>query len=75
VIAYPDGAGGAPAEKAQGTLDDYAFTVHACMDAWLAAANMNFYRAAVKLADAMIARFYDERGGAFYDAAAPAPGA
>jgi hypothetical protein len=35
---------------------------------------MKFYHAAVKLADAMIARFYDHTGGAFYDAAAPAPG-
>jgi uncharacterized protein YyaL (SSP411 family) len=36
---------------------------------------MNFYRVAVKLADAMIARFYDASIGAFYDAAAPAAGA
>jgi hypothetical protein len=73
VIAYSDGL--PAAEKIAGTLDDYAFTVHACMDAWLATGNMNFYRVAVKLADAMIARFYDNTAGAFYDAAAPAPGA
>jgi hypothetical protein len=73
VIAYPDGM--APAEKAPGTLDDYAFTVHACIDAWFASGKMNFYRAAVKLADAMIARFYDRTAGAFYDAAAPEGGA
>jgi uncharacterized protein YyaL (SSP411 family) len=72
VIAYPDGV--APAEKAPGTLDDYAFTVHACVDAWLASGNMNFYRVAGKLADAMIARFYDRTAGAFYDAAAPPEG-
>jgi uncharacterized protein YyaL (SSP411 family) len=58
-------------EKIAGTLDDYAFTIHACIDAWLATGKMNFYRVAVKLADAMIARFYDETAGAFYDAAAP----
>jgi uncharacterized protein YyaL (SSP411 family) len=47
--------------------------VHACIDAWFASGNMNFYRVAVKMADAMIARFYDD-GGAFYDAAAqPSP--
>jgi uncharacterized protein YyaL (SSP411 family) len=68
VIAYPEGSEGA-AEKAPGTLDDYAFTVHACIDAWFASGNMNFYKAAVKLADAMIARFYDRTAGAFYDAA------
>ena len=73
VIAYSDGA--APVEKIAGSLDDYAFTVHACLDGWFATGNMNFYRVAVKLADGMIARFYDEVAGAFYDAAAIAPGA
>jgi uncharacterized protein YyaL (SSP411 family) len=73
VIAYPDGV--ATAEKAPGTLDDYAFTVHACIDAWFASGEMNFYRVAVQLADAMIARFYDRTAGAFYDAAAPEGGA
>jgi hypothetical protein len=77
VIAY----GAEPAEgtrtpeKVPGALDDYAFTIHACIDAWLATGTMNFYRVAVKLADAMIARFYDASIGAFYDAAAPAAGA
>jgi uncharacterized protein len=73
VIAYPTDAadgGGTPAEKAPGTLDDYAFTIHASIDAWMASGNMNFYRAAVKVADAMIARFYDSAAGAFYDVAA-----
>jgi hypothetical protein len=75
VIAYPEEAGaGTAAEKAPGTLDDYAFTVHACIDAWFAGGNMNFYRAAVIVADAMIARFYDSTAGAFYDAAASEKG-
>jgi hypothetical protein len=73
VIAYSDGS--APTEKIAGTLDDYAFTIHACMDGWFATGNMNLYRMAVKLADAMISRFYDETAGAFYDAASPDPGA
>jgi hypothetical protein len=72
VIAYPDGA--ADAEEAQGTLEDYAFTVHACIDAWLASGEMKHYSAAVKLADGLIARFYDSTAGAFYDASAPAEG-
>jgi hypothetical protein len=67
VIAYPDGA--AAEENAPGTLDDYAFTVNACIDAWSASGNMNFYRAALKLADAMIARFHDSTGGGFFDTA------
>ncbi len=72
VIAYPEESASAmPTERAPGTLDDYAFTVHACVDAWLASGNMNFYRAATRIADAMIVGFYDETGGAFLDAAAP----
>ena len=71
VIAYPDGA---PAERIAGTLDDYAFTIHACIDGWFASGRMEFYHAAVKLADAMIERFYDQTGGAFYDAAEPEKG-
>jgi uncharacterized protein YyaL (SSP411 family) len=70
VIAYPDGV--APAEPAPGTLDDYAFTIHACIDAWLASSEMRYYDAALALAEAMIARFYDSTAGAFYDSAAPA---
>lgn len=72
VIAYSECA--APAERVPGTLEDYAFTVHACVDGWLASGEMRFYRAAIALADAMIERFYDRTAGAFYDAAAPAEG-
>jgi hypothetical protein len=77
VIAYGDvqsQGSMTPAEKAPGTLDDYAFTIHACVDGWLASGEMQFYRAAVKLADGLIARFYDRTAGAFYDAAAPQDG-
>jgi uncharacterized protein YyaL (SSP411 family) len=73
VIAYgePSSETAPPPEKVPGTLDDYAFTVHACVDAWVATGEMRFYHAAVKLADELIARFYDRRAGAFYDTAAP----
>jgi uncharacterized protein YyaL (SSP411 family) len=71
VIAYPDQPAGAETEKIPGTLDDYALTVHACLDGWLASGRMEFYRAALILADAMIARFYDSAEGAFYDIASP----
>jgi uncharacterized protein YyaL (SSP411 family) len=73
VIAYPVEA--YPVERVPGTLDDYAFTVHACIDGWFASGEMRFYHAAVKLADALIARFYDRNAGAFYDSAAPQDGA
>jgi len=72
VIAYPEGH--ASADRVPGTLDDYAFTVHASIDGWLASGEMRFFHAAVKLADAMIARFYDRTAGAFYDAVAPEKG-
>jgi hypothetical protein len=69
VIAYPDGL--APEEAAPGTLDDYAFTVNACVDAWMASGEMKYYQAAVKLADAMIEQFQDATGGGFFDTSAP----
>jgi uncharacterized protein YyaL (SSP411 family) len=75
VIAYGEAAAAqAGAPRVPGTLDDYAFTVHAAVDAWQATGHINFYRVAVKLADAMIARFYDRTAGAFCDTAAPPEG-
>jgi uncharacterized protein YyaL (SSP411 family) len=73
VIAYHDGA--PPAEKVEANLDDYAFTVHACVDGWLATGDMRFYDAGRKLADVMIERFYDRAAGAFYDTAIKSNGA
>ena len=72
VIAYPDAAG--QPEKIPASLDDYAFTIHACIDAWFSSGKMNYYQAAITLADALIARFHDPAAGAFYDTAVPAPG-
>jgi uncharacterized protein YyaL (SSP411 family) len=70
VIAYGEREDAARAEKVSGTLDDYAMTMHACIDGWIASGEMRFFQAAVKLADAMIARFYDRTAGAFFDTAA-----
>jgi hypothetical protein len=72
VIAYADDSGqSVTAEKLPGTLDDYAFTIHACIDAWTASGEMRYYHAAQLLAAAMIARFHDAAGGGFFDTAAP----
>lgn len=72
VIAYDTASGAeAPSVVVPGTLDDYAFTVHACIDAWIASGEMTYYNAAIKLADAMITRFHDRTSGAFYDTATP----
>ncbi|HWE85082.1 MAG TPA: thioredoxin domain-containing protein [Terracidiphilus sp.] len=67
VIAYPDKGGGTAPERIAGTLDDYAFTIQACIDGWFASGRMEFYHAAMTLADAMIAKFHDRTAGAFYD--------
>jgi hypothetical protein len=69
VIAYPDGL--APQEPAPGTLDDYAFTVNACIDAWAASGEMKYYQAVVRLADDMIEQFHDASAGGFFDTSAP----
>lgn len=55
-----------------GTLDDYAATIHAAVDAWLASGRMEFYQAAARLAEAMIRRFRDDDGGGFFDVATDA---
>jgi uncharacterized protein YyaL (SSP411 family) len=73
VIDYHDTA--LPSERIAGTLDDYAFTVHACIDGWLASGELRFYDAAVALADAMIAKFYDRTADAFCDTEIAADGA
>ena len=65
VIAYPEDV--VAADQAPANLDDYAFTIHACIDGWFASGNMNYYRVGVHLADAMIATFHDPVSGAFFD--------
>ena len=67
VVAYGDGQ--RPAKAVQGLLDDYAALGLACVDAWEAAADLRYYSHAEKIADAMIARFYDGTGGGFFDTA------
>jgi uncharacterized protein YyaL (SSP411 family) len=52
-----------------GTLDDYAFTVHAAIDAWMASGQIRYYHVATKLAEAMVDRYYDRTAAAFYDTA------
>ncbi len=77
VIAYTDGS--APAERIAGGLDDYAFTIHACLDAWQSTGRIHYYRVAESLAESMISRFFyrtladqseeSEHAGAFADSA------
>jgi hypothetical protein len=72
VIAYSDPK--AEPRDTAGVLDDYAFTVIACLDAYEATADLSYYRFARSIADAMIARFFDSDSGGFFDIAGPAPG-
>jgi len=67
VIAYPDDK--SPASRVAGNLDDFAFSVHACVDAWLATGKIAYYRSAMTLAGSMIDRFFDRTAGAFVDVA------
>jgi uncharacterized protein len=67
VISYTGGAG---TKWVGGMLDDYAFLTHACLDGWLATGAAKYYRAAMDLAERMIAEFYDPVGGGFFDARA-----
>jgi uncharacterized protein len=75
VIAYPEQPAGPPSQRIPGTLDDYAFTIHACLDGWFASGRMEFYNAALVIADSMIARFYDNAAAAFFDTAPAKDGA
>jgi uncharacterized protein YyaL (SSP411 family) len=67
VIAYSDPQ--ATKRKVPGVLDDYAFTVIACLDAYEATTDLSYFHFAGKIADAMIARFNDSHEGGFFDMA------
>jgi uncharacterized protein YyaL (SSP411 family) len=68
VIAYSDPKAGK--RSVSGVLDDYAFTVIACLDAYEASADLSYFHFAEKIAAAMMARFSDTREGGFFDIAA-----
>ncbi|MDT8067320.1 MAG: thioredoxin domain-containing protein [Terriglobia bacterium] len=65
VIAYSDPS--ATPRAVPGLLDDYAFTVCACLDAYEASSDMTYFRFAKQVADAMIDRFHDPISGGFFD--------
>ena len=69
VMSYGESGDTRSGNRIAATLDDYAMTVHACIDAWLGSGEIRYYQAARKLADAMIAKFYDRTAGAFFDIA------
>jgi uncharacterized protein YyaL (SSP411 family) len=65
VVAYGEGVNAGP--RVVGVLEDYVFTGHAALDAWEATGEYRYFEAALKLAEAAIAKFYDEERGGFFD--------
>ncbi len=65
VIAYSDP--NAERRETSGVLDDYAFTIIACLDAYETTADLSYFRFARAIADAMISSFYDQTAGGFFD--------
>jgi len=73
VVAYSDPK--AEHREVAGLLDDYAFTVIACLDAYEASADLSYFKFAQAIADAMIDRFFDATSGGFFDSEPAADGA
>jgi uncharacterized protein len=65
VIAYSDP--NASFRRVPGMLDDYAFTAIACLDAYEATSDLNYFRFAHRITDQMIERFFDPVSGGFFD--------
>ena len=65
VIAYSDPK--AERREIAGGLDDYAFAVIACVDAYEATADLSYFRFAQTIADAMVGGFFDPAAGGFFD--------
>jgi uncharacterized protein YyaL (SSP411 family) len=69
VIAYTDASSDTRAERREipGVLDDYAFAVIACLDAYEATADLSYFRFARAIGEAMVAGFFDSVAGGFFD--------
>jgi len=65
VIAYSDPQ--AETRRVPGTLDDYAYTAVACLDAYEATADLSYFKFARGIADLMVSRFFDATSGGFFD--------
>ncbi len=81
VIAYSEAFSDARAERREisaavpGVLDDYAFAVIACLDAYEATADLSYFRFARSIGEAMVAGFFDPVAGGFFDTRGAAGGA
>ncbi len=72
VIAYSDPK--AERREISGVLEDYAFAVIACLDAYEATADLSYFRFARAIGEAMVAGFFDPVAGGFFDTRAAAAG-
>jgi uncharacterized protein len=70
VLEYSDPAVERPVVLA--VLDDYAFTVVACLDAYESTADLSYFNFARRIADAMVEGFFDPDAGGFFDTRKPA---
>jgi len=81
VIAYSEVYPDSRAERREGAvavpgvLDDYAFAVIACLDAYEATADLSYFRFARSIGEAMVAGFFDAGAGGFFDTRAEGRGA
>jgi uncharacterized protein YyaL (SSP411 family) len=64
IIGYAEGGA---SQRPAGVLDDYAFTVLACLDAYEASGELRYFAKAEEIAGRMISGFCDESGGGFFD--------
>jgi uncharacterized protein YyaL (SSP411 family) len=65
VLAYSDAE--AKRRDVPAVLDDYAFTVVACLDAYEATADVSYFNFARRIADAMVESLFDPISGGFFD--------
>jgi uncharacterized protein YyaL (SSP411 family) len=72
VVAYSDPR--AEHREISGTLDDYAATALACLDAYEATADLSYFKFGQAITDAMIAKLFDPISGGFFDAEPAADG-
>ncbi len=71
VIAYSDPQ--AEHREIPGLLEDYAFVAGACLDAYEATGQLNYFSSARAIGDTMVAKFFDTTGGGFFDSEANTP--
>jgi uncharacterized protein YyaL (SSP411 family) len=65
ILTYSDAA--AERRVVPAVLDDYAFTVVACLDAYESTADLSYFNFARRIADAMVSRLFDPVSGGFFD--------